>query len=86
MDNVLKKLISDARKAAIAADAKEDKIYSYINEAYPNILLDSVETGAENADNLDEAITCYVRYGEYTVNGLVEEFQKAKEAQNAKID
>lgn len=39
-------------------------------------------TAAENASNLAEAISCYISYGEYSVDGLMKEIRKAYKAEN----
>lgn len=38
---------------------------------------DMIETYAENADNLQEAIACYISYGEYSLDKLMEEIKRA---------
>lgn len=35
-----------------------------------------VETNAENTDDLEQAVNCYVQYGEYTLKGLLKEIMK----------
>ncbi len=35
-----------------------------------------VLANAENAECLDEAINCYIRYGEFTLKGLIEEIKE----------
>ena len=38
---------------------------------------DHVPSIAENADNLEQAITCYIAYGEYSVAGIMREVKEA---------
>lgn len=41
-----------------------------------------ISTAAENADNLEEAISCFIDYGEYSVSGIMREVRGAfKEAE-----
>ena len=35
-----------------------------------------VTTNVENADNLEQAVNCYVQYGEYNLKWLVSEIMK----------
>ena len=57
--------------------AKENLIF----EALSDLGLDPTKhtTAAENASNLAEAISCYISYGEYSVDGLMQEIRKAYE-------
>lgn len=41
--------------------------------------LDSYPTAAENADNLADAISCFINYGEYNIVGLMEEINNFME-------
>ena len=52
-----------------------------IFEALSDLGLDPTKhtTAAENASNLAEAISCYISYGEYSVDGLMQEIRKAYE-------
>ena len=62
-----------ARKASQKADKELQNVY----EILENMCIDlETATNAENANNLEEAVNCYVQYGEYSVNGLVEEIMK----------
>ena len=40
--------------------------------------LSRFETKAENADNLEEAIYCYIQYGEFDVDSIIEEIKAAE--------
>lgn len=43
---------------------------------------DEIPSAAENADNLEEAICCFIDYGEYSVSGIMREVRAAyKEAE-----
>lgn len=64
-----------ARNAFIRAQNKEDELYYLIDSEYNNLDLSHIPTKAENADNLYEAISCYLSYGEYNIDSLWEELQ-----------
>lgn len=64
-----------ARNAFIRAQNKEDEIYRLIDSEYNNLDLSRIPSKAENADNLYEAISCYLSYGEYNIDLLWEELQ-----------
>lgn len=69
----LKVTLKKARKASQKADKELQNVY----EILENMCIDlETATNAENANNLEEAVNCYVQYGEYSVNGLVEEIMK----------
>lgn len=71
-------LLNDAKaKHQEAAEATE-KVYEEINRiaGYKTVDLDA-PTGAENAGTLEEAINCYIAYGEYTAGGLIAEIEEA---------
>jgi len=43
---------------------------------------DEIPSAAENAENLEEAICCFIDYGEYSVSGIMREVRAAyKEAE-----
>lgn len=43
---------------------------------------DKIPSAAENAENLEEAICCFIDYGEYSVSGIMREVRAAyKEAE-----
>ena len=50
-------------------------VYDTIDKLYENVDLTRVPTCAENAENLEEAINCYVSYNEYTIEDLIEEIE-----------
>lgn len=58
---------------------KASMALNLIYEALDDLGIDSdnVKTGAENADNLRDAISCYVQYGEYSIDGLMKEIKAA---------
>lgn len=73
------KLLDHARHKHNQAYNAEYKLFSYLESK--GISLDTIQTGAPNADNLGEAISCYLHYGEYTEEDLAREVELAlKEA------
>ena len=58
---------------AEAAQAAEQRVYTMLEDAHVNL---QAVTQAENADNLDEAVACYLSYDEYTLDGLMEEIRE----------
>lgn len=70
-----KKLLRSAKRKAAAAQAAEDEVFRLIE--CMGIVPDSVPTNAENADNLQDAITCYLSYDEYSEKGIISEVQEA---------
>ena len=65
--------IKRAKKKANEAQLAQEQVYALLEDAHVN--LDAI-TQAENSDNLDEAISCYLSYGEYSLDGLMEEIRE----------
>lgn len=66
-----KLLLQKARKKQAEATESVALVYS----ALEDMCIDAVriKTDAENADNLKEAISCFIYYGEYNVGGIMRE-------------
>ena len=47
---------------------------------------ESVSTGAENANNLCEAICCFLHHNEYSINGIMKEVRAAYGKQEQEDD
>lgn len=64
-----------ARRAQWIADQRLKQVFAELDR----LCIDSSEhpTAAENATTLEEAISCYVQYGEYTRSGLLREIRAA---------
>ena len=79
----LAELIRDARNKQVAADAALAKVFETITDRANGANVDLERpTGAENAGTIEEAINCFVAYGEYDVKSLVSEIESAiKEAE-----
>ena len=73
----LRSLIEDARKKQVIAQNSLGSVMDAI-EDMGVIDLSRFETKAENADNLEEAIYCYIQYGEFDVDSIIEEVKAAE--------
>jgi hypothetical protein len=69
----LKEALQKARKASKKADEELRKVYAILEDMCIDL---EVETNAENADDLEQAVNCYVQYGEYTIKGLLKEIME----------
>ena len=73
----LRSLIESARKKQITAQNALGSVMEAI-EDLGIIDLSRFETKAENASNLEEAICCYIQYGEFDVDSIIEEIKVAE--------
>lgn len=73
----LRSLIESARKKQIVAQNALGSVMEAI-EDLGIIDLSRLETKAENASNLEEAICCYIQYGEFDVDSIIEEIKLAE--------
>lgn len=70
---VVKKLLQKARKKNKESDEALRAVYQVID----NMDIDlNAYSDAENADTLEEAINCYIQYGEYNLTDLLEEIRQ----------
>ena len=67
----LRRLIQKARKKSIELNDATQAVF----DALSDIDL-CVPTDAENADDLEQAINCYIQYGEYSFDGLLNEIKQ----------
>lgn len=74
---LLRKGIEIAKELQDKAIEAEDLIFKALDDL--GIDPAKYNTAAENASNLAEAISCYISYGEYSVDGLMKEIRKAYE-------
>lgn len=77
---LLRKVIEIAKELKDKATKAEDLIFKALDDL--GIDPAKYSTAAENASNLAEAISCYISYGEYSVDGLMKEIRKAYEVEN----
>ena len=68
-------LILRAKALKQKADEAERSAFDFIGGQS----LDSYPTAAENADNLADAISCFINYGEYNIVDLMEEINNFME-------
>jgi hypothetical protein len=68
----IKKLINKARSLTQKQDEITNSIYDILEELGVNI---DASTGAENASALNDAITCYIQYGEYSIDAIIKEIE-----------
>lgn len=62
-----------AKSAFMRAAKKEAEIFDLIDDTFGRMDLESIPSDAENAENLHEAISCYLQYGEYDLDLLWDE-------------
>lgn len=72
---IFKRLVGKARKKQTEATAATALVF----EALEDMCIDpeEISSDAENADNLKEAICCYIGYGEYSIAGIMKEVREA---------
>ena len=68
----IKKLIQKAKRAYEKAQAAEAALYKAVDDLCLDL---EVPTEAENAENLDQAISCYLHYEEFSLEGLLSEIR-----------
>ena len=73
----LRSLIESARKKQVVAQNALGSVMEAI-EDLGIIDLSRFETKAENASNLEEAICCYIQYGEFDVDSIIKEIKVAE--------
>lgn len=69
----LKTLIKKARRAFQKAAEAHMAVFEALEDMRVDIDVPSV---AENADNLRDAISCYIQYGEFGLENLLSEIRK----------
>ena len=74
---LLRKGIEIAKELQDKATEAEDLIFKALDDL--GIDPAKYNTAAENASKLAEAISCYISYGEYSVDGLMKEIRQAYE-------
>lgn len=70
-----KKLLERGRKANIKAELITNELFDKLEQdmGLRTSILSDIPSNAENADNLKEAIQCYMQYGEYDSDLLWDE-------------
>lgn len=67
--------IEIARKKSIIFEQAYSKAAATLEELIPDAC--SISSEADNADNLQEAVLCYIQYGEYSIEKLKAEIESA---------
>lgn len=70
-----KSALERARKKQVDAEAAAAFVYRLLEDMC--IDADLIRSKAENADNLQEAISCFIGYGEYNIDGIMKEVMGA---------
>lgn len=71
------RLIESGRKAFDKAQKKEEELFTALGNQFPDLDLETCPSDAESADNIKEAICCYMQYGEYDPESIWEELVQA---------
>ena len=77
IEYAIKSKLRVARDLSLRAKREEEELFTLIADLYPNLELDLAKTNSKNASNLEEAIACYIHYGEYETKALVKEIIEA---------
>ena len=76
-----KRKISKARRLAAELEKAEREVFCFLDEIGADL---TQPTAAENADNLGDAVSCYIQYEEFHIEGLMEEIYHASNYWKAK--
>ena len=68
--NEFMKKLKEARASQLLIERR-------MNEIFSNYELDAMPFSASNSDNLEEAIQCYIHYGELPLSGNIDDFWKS---------
>lgn len=74
--------IESAKKAYDKAQEKEQQLFNALAEQFPRMDLENCVSNAENADNVKDAITCYLQCGEYVPEMIWDEIIMAEIARS----
>jgi hypothetical protein len=72
-ENKIRRMIVSARKYSVISEEFKAQLFDFID-----LDLGDCETSSYNASNLQEAICCYIDYGEYDVDSLINEIREAE--------
>ena len=67
---IIRKSLQRVRQKYIEAEKELNNLYDFLSDIKVDL---EVATDAENADTLEEAINCFVQYGEYNIDGILKE-------------
>jgi len=74
--------MENTKKAYNKAQEKEQQIFDALAKQFPRMDLEDCVSNAENADNVKDAITCYLQYGEYIPEMIWDEIIMAEIAKS----
>lgn len=74
MISEFEKALKSAKRKANAAQLAECELFEMLESM--GIDAQEIETSAENADNLYEAISCYLSYDEYSAKEIMKELKE----------
>lgn len=72
----IRKNLQEARHYSILTYKLEKEIFDLLDELGIDDT-DTIDTNAENSSNLEDVISCYIQYGEYSIDGLMKEIKEA---------
>ena len=72
------KLLRIAKQRAVKAQEAENAVFVLLENMIDDL---QAKTNAENATTIEEAITCYLSYDEYTHKDIVREVKELYESQ-----
>lgn len=73
--SIFERILKRAKAAAEKAQAAERMVFKALEDMC--IEPSEIPTSAENAENLEEAIACFLEYDEYSVAGIMKEVREA---------
>lgn len=82
--SVFEKLLRQAKVAYDRAQRTEAAVFMALEDMC--IDAESISTDAENANNLGEAICCFLQHNEYSINGIMNEVRAAYGKQEKEED
>lgn len=77
MLSVFERMLKTARMAAVKAQKDEYFVFQALEVM--GINAKEIPTDAPNANNLEEAVSCFLQYGEYSVAEILKEVRIARE-------
>ena len=69
------KALKSARRKSVAAHEAARLVFALLDDMC--IDADRISSEAENAENLADAITCYLQYGEFSLSKIMREVRSA---------
>lgn len=71
----LKKIIEESKKIRISLDKQLNKTLNQLILICPNC--EDISSNAGNANNIFEAVICYINHGEYNIDNIIKEIEEA---------